>query len=117
MYRHQEGIPIRVLSAEIAEEMQDLMESTIRYGTCHKSFRPRQRVRRLRSVVFGGKTGNINNATDTIKYDWFLGYGRDTAGDHQIALGVMMIHGRLLGHRANVVAYDIFKRYFQRKKS
>jgi cell division protein FtsI/penicillin-binding protein 2 len=116
VYRHQEGIPVRVLSPGTAEEMQDLMESTIRYGTCHKSFRPRQRIRRLRSVVFGGKTGNINNATDTIKYDWFLGYGRDTAKGHQIALSVMMIHGRLLGHRANVVAFDIFKRYFQRKK-
>jgi cell division protein FtsI/penicillin-binding protein 2 len=116
VYRHKEGIPVRVLSPETAEQMQDLMEATIQYGTCHKSFRPRKRYRSLRAVIFGGKTGNINNATDTVKYDWFLGYGRTRGGNHQIALSVMMVHGRLLGHRANVVAFDLFKRYFQRKK-
>ncbi len=115
-YRHEEEIPIRVLSPETAEEMRDLMEATIQLGTCRKSFRASRRDSRLRSVVFGGKTGNINNKTDTIKYDWFLGYGRSRSGKHQLALSVMMVHGKLLGHRANVMAYDLFKRYFRRKK-
>lgn len=115
-YRHGEAIPIRVLSPKTAKQMQDLMEATIQLGTCRKSFRARKRDSRLRSVVFGGKTGNINNRTDTIKYDWFLGYGRSKSGKRQLALSVMMVHGRLLGHRANVMAYDLFKRYFRRKK-
>ena len=118
VYRHREGVPVRVLSTKTAKELQNLMEATIRLGsgTCHKSFRARRRDRRLRAVTFGGKTGNINNATDTIKYDWFIGYGRDKSGNHQIALSVMMVHGHFLGHRANVMAYDLFKRYFRRKK-
>ena len=115
-YRQREAAPIRVLSRETAKDMQDLMEATIQLGTCHKSFRGRRRDSRLRTVVFGGKTGNINNRTDTIKYDWFLGYGRTRSGNHELALSVMMVHGRLLGHRANVMAYDLFKRYFRRKK-
>lgn len=116
LYRHRQAVPVRVLSAETARDMQALMEATIQLGTCRKSFRARRRDSRLRSVVFGGKTGNINNATDTIKYDWFLGYGKSPSGSHQLALSVMMVHGRLLGHRANVMAYDLFKRYFRQKK-
>lgn len=116
LYRHEEGIPIRVLSPETAEEMRNLMEATIQFGTCRKSFRARKRYRYLQPVVFGGKTGNINNTTDTIKYDWFIGYGRDKEGTHPIALSVMMIHGRLLGHRANVMAFDLFKQYFRQRK-
>jgi len=116
LYHHREGIPVRVLSPGTARDLQDLMEATIQLGTCHKSFRARRRDSRLRSVVFGGKTGNINNKTDTLKYDWFLGYGRTKSGSHELALSVMMVHGRLLGHRANVMAYDLFKRYFRRKK-
>jgi len=115
-YRHEEAIPVRVLSREAAKEMRQLMEATIRTGTCRKSFRGRTRDRHLRSVTFGGKTGNINNAERTVKYDWFLGYGTDENDDRQIALGVLMLHGRLLGHRANVMAYDLFKAYFQLKK-
>ena len=115
-YRHREGVPVRVLSPGTASDMQDLMEATIQLGTCSKSFRARRQDSRLRTVVFGGKTGNINNKTDTIKYDWFLGYGRTQSGSHELALSVMMVHGRLLGHRANVMAYDLFKRYFRRKK-
>jgi peptidoglycan glycosyltransferase len=115
-YRHREGVPVRVLSQGTARDMQDLMEATIQLGTCSKSFRARRRDKSLRTVVFGGKTGNINNKTDTIKYDWFLGYARNESGSQELALSVMMVHGRLLGHRANVMAYDLFKRYFRRKK-
>ena len=115
-YSRQEGIPVRVLSTGTAKDMRDLMEATIQLGTCHKSFRARRRDSRLRNVVFGGKTGNINNRTDTIKYDWFVGYGKTKSGSHELALSVMMVHGRLLGHRANVMAYDLFKRYFRMKK-
>jgi cell division protein FtsI/penicillin-binding protein 2 len=115
-FRQQEGIPVRVLSRRTATDMQGLMEATIQLGTCRKSFRAQRRDSRLKTVVFGGKTGNINNRTDTIKYDWFLGYGKTKSGNHELALSVMMIHGRLLGHRANVMAYDLFKRYFRRKK-
>ena len=115
-YRQREGIPIRVLSPGTARDMQDLMEATIQLGTCRKSFRARRQDSSLRTVVFGGKTGNINNKTDTIKYDWFLGYGKTESGSHEIALSVIMVHGRLLGHRANVMAYDLFKRYFRQEK-
>lgn len=115
-YRHREGVPVRVLSPGTASDMQDLMEATVQLGTCHKSFRARKRDSHLQTVVFGGKTGNINNKTDTIKYDWFLGYGRTQSGSHELALSVMMVHGHLLGHRANVMAYDLFKRYFRREK-
>jgi cell division protein FtsI/penicillin-binding protein 2 len=116
VYRHREEIPVRVLSPKTARDMRALMEATIEAGTCQRSFRARSRDSRLRSVVFGGKTGNINNKTDTIKYDWFTGYARTESGEDPLALSVVMIHGRLLGHRANAIAYDLFRAYFRSRK-
>lgn len=112
---HQD-IPIRVISPATAGKMQQLMEATIRYGTCYKSFSGRRRNRHLRSIVFGGKTGNINNRSDTLKYDWFVGYAKGPDREQYLALSVLMFHGRLLGHRANVMAYDLFRYYYQNVK-
>jgi cell division protein FtsI/penicillin-binding protein 2 len=113
VYRHREEIPVRVLKPKTARDMRTLMEATIRVGTCQKSFRGRSRDSRLRSVVFGGKTGNINNKNDTIKYDWFTGYAMRESGEAPLALSVVVIHGPLLGHRANRIAYDLFRDYFR----
>lgn len=115
LLEHQKT-PIRVISSSAAAMMQDLMEATISYGTCRKSFAKRRRDRRLRPVVFGGKTGNLNNRGDTMKYDWFMGYAKDPDEDLCVALSVLMFHGEKLGHRANVMAFDLFRRYFRMKK-
>ncbi len=112
---HHQTVPIRVLPPVAAEKLKQLMEATIRYGTCYKSFAKRKRYRCLRSLVFGGKTGNVNNREDSLKYDWFVGYARDPADGRDLALSVLMFHGRMLGHRANVMAFDLFKHYFCRK--
>ncbi len=116
IYRHTSSPPIRVLSPGTARKMRKLMEATVRYGTCRKSFAGRRRDRRLRGIVFGGKTGNVNNRRNTIKYDWFVGYGRESKGGKGVVLAVMMLHGRFLGHRANVVAFDLFRRYFHLRR-
>jgi len=114
---HRPGAPIRVLSTAAANKMQQLMEATITEGTCRRSFAPRHRSALLRTLRFGGKTGNINNEEDTLKYDWFMGYAKDAAGIPSVALSVFVLHDRQLGHRANRVAFDLFQGYFQNRET
>jgi peptidoglycan glycosyltransferase len=109
---HQDAA-IRVLPKKSAQNMQRLMEATIRSGTCRKSFGRRNRYRYLRPLTFGGKTGNINNREDTVKYDWFVGYARGPDTENDLAVSVLMFHGEKLGHRANVMAFDLMRGYFR----
>ncbi len=111
---HQQA-PIRVVTPRSARQMQRLMEATIRYGTCRKSFSRRNRYRYTRPLIFGGKTGNINDPSDRLKYDWFVGYARAPDPEEDLAVSVLMFHGEKLGHRANVMAFDLMRTYFRQK--
>jgi cell division protein FtsI/penicillin-binding protein 2 len=91
------------------------MEATIRYGTCRKSFSRRNRYRYTRPLTFGGKTGNINDRGDQVKYDWFVGYARAPERKDDLAISVLMFHGEKLGHRANVMAFDIMRAYYRQQ--
>lgn len=104
--------PIRFSPPETARKLKACMEETIRNGTCRHAFAPAPRLSHLRSVRFGGKTGNINNDEGTIKYDWFAGYGENRETGQAVALCVMLLHGPKLGTRANRVAFELFSRYF-----
>lgn len=114
IYVHREEIPVRVTSPEVARSMRELMEDTIHRGTCRRSFAPAARYRHLQPVRFGGKTGNINDDSGRVKYDWFVGYGEDASTERCLVLCVMMIHdGQRLGQRANRIAFDLFNQYFR----
>ncbi|MEW6441051.1 MAG: penicillin-binding transpeptidase domain-containing protein [bacterium] len=113
IYAHEDEVPVRFTSPAVASRMKELMEDTIHRGTCRRSFAPAGRYRHLRSVCFGGKTGNINDDTDSMKFDWFVGYGEEKPEGRSVVLCVLMLHGPRLGHRANRVAFDLFNQYFR----
>jgi membrane carboxypeptidase/penicillin-binding protein len=52
------------------------MRTTIDKGTCRKAFRGYQRDRVLSKLAIGGKTGSINNKTNDIRFDWFVGFAQ-----------------------------------------
>lgn len=113
LYTRSDQPPIRFLPPETARKIQACMEETIRTGTCRHAFAPATRLSHLRPVRFGGKTGNINNDAGTIKHDWFAGYGENLETGQTAVLCVMLLHGPVLGTRANRVAFELFSRYFQ----
>jgi membrane carboxypeptidase/penicillin-binding protein len=64
-------------------------------------------------LEIGGKTGTINNKTDDVKYDWFVGYAQDKAGDGKLILSVLVAHQKYIGIRATQYAIMAFKQYFK----
>jgi penicillin-binding protein A len=109
--------PIRVLSPQTAREMQQLMEATIRYGTCRRSFCRRNQYRHLRPLTFGGKTGTINDQEDRVKYDWFVGYAKAPNPEDNLVMSVLMLHGERLGQRANLIAFQLMNDFFRQRES
>lgn len=111
-YLNQPRMIDRVIDPATTRIMRDLMETTIRSGTARKQFRRIKRDKVLSGLIFGGKTGSINNRTNTARYDWFVGYAAQKQGDHQLAVGVMVAHEDYIGTRATTYARLAFKRYF-----
>ena len=64
-------------------------------------------------LEIGGKTGTINNKTDDVKYDWFVGYAREKDGDGKIVMSVLVAHQKYIGTRATQYAIMAFKQYFK----
>ena len=111
-YLNQPRMIDRVIHPATTRIMRDLMETTVRSGTARKQFRRIQRDTVLSGLIFGGKTGSINNRTNTARYDWFVGYAAQKKGDRQLAVGVMVAHEDYIGTRATTYARLAFKRYF-----
>ncbi len=103
---------IRVISRETADKIRTMMRATITEGTCKRRFAGWQSDPVLGRLELGGKTGNVNNDESTRKYDWFVGYGVDSVSGEKVTVSVLVIHSHQIGHRANQVARDVIKKYF-----
>jgi cell division protein FtsI/penicillin-binding protein 2 len=77
------------------------------------AFRRYRKDKIISRLEIGGKTGTINNKTDDVKYDWFVGYAQDKAGDGKLILSVLVAHEKYIGIRATQYAIMAFKKYFK----
>ena len=93
--------------------IKELMETTVRSGTARRQFRRAGRDKVLSELTFGGKTGSINDRTNTARYDWFVGYAAQKDGNRQLAVGVMVAHEEYIGTRATEYARMAFRKYFE----
>jgi peptidoglycan glycosyltransferase len=101
-----------VVSAHTSKELREMMRCTVLEGTARRSFYQWSRKIREGVIDVGGKTGNINNWENTIKYDWFVGYGSCNATNKSIVLAVVLLHGKRSGIKAHKVAQLFIQRYF-----
>ena len=102
----------QVISPEVSEEMKGLMAATITRGTCRSTFRGHRRDPVLSKLFIGGKTGSINNKTDELHYDWFVGFCAEKAGTQKLALAVLVVHDRLLREKSHKFAHRAMRYYF-----
>ncbi|MBU0462868.1 MAG: PbpA, partial [Proteobacteria bacterium] len=98
---------------QTATTMMQLLEKTITKGTAKKSFKGASKDKVLSKLLIGGKTGSLYNRDNTIKYDWFTGFGKDKTTNKQIALSIVVGHGEYIGTRASDYAQMILKQYFK----
>jgi peptidoglycan glycosyltransferase len=101
-----------VINANTSNVVFDLMRTTINKGTCKKAFRGYQKDRVLSKLAIGGKTGSINNKTNDVRFDWFVGFAQEKEGPGQIAIATIVAHEKYIGKRASYYARIAIKRYF-----
>lgn len=102
----------RVVSPETSLEMKDLMKATVERGTCRSAFRGYRRDPVLSRLTIGGKTGSINNGTDDLRYDWFVGFAENEEKGQNLALVVLVVHDELIREHARGIARRAMKYYF-----
>ncbi len=101
------------ISPDTSMVVYDLMKSTISSGTCRKSFRGYKKDRILSKLTIGGKTGSINNRTNDVRYDWFVGFAQDKSGLGEIVIAVVVAHEKYIGKRASYYGRLAMKAYFE----
>jgi peptidoglycan glycosyltransferase len=92
------------------------MAATVSYGTCSRTFRGYRRDRILSKLVIGGKTGSINNKSNELHYDWFVGFCEEKNGPKKLALAALVVHNKLLREKAQVFARLAMKYYFKQSE-
>lgn len=113
VYVGRTSVAGRTISRKASREMKALMAATISYGTCSRAFRGYRRDPVLSKLLIGGKTGSINNKTDELHYDWFVGFCAEKKGTRKLALAVLVVHDKLLRARAPEFARLAMRYYFK----
>ena len=101
------------VSPETAEVLDQLMVATVTKGTAKKPFRGYSRDKVLSRLNLGGKTGSINNRTNDVRFDWFVGYATEKKGSEKIVVSVVVAHEKYIGIRASQYGRMIIKRHFK----
>ena len=112
VYVNHPAIIHQAITPQTSETMIDLMQTTIKSGTCRKAFRGRKKDSVLKRLTIGGKTGSIYNRQRDARFDWFVGFAADTQSSAQIAIAVVVGHGDYIGTRASQYARRAMKEYF-----
>jgi len=117
IYQARQRVLEATVSPKTAADLKILMEDAVKYGTSRKSFRKLRRKKIFKSVDLGAKTGTINDSMDRYKYDWLTAFALSAAGDRDICVGVLAVHGKILGTRATEMARAIINYYFYSKNA
>jgi peptidoglycan glycosyltransferase len=113
LYHSQPATINQAFAPDTSSALHELMKATTRSGTMRRAVRRYHRDKIISRLEIGGKTGTINNKTDDVKYDWFVGYAQDKGGDGKIVLSVLVAHQKYIGIRATQYAIMAFKQYFK----
>ena len=109
LYRGRAGVLDRPITGETARKLRLMMQDGVRYGTTRTAFREFKRSSKFDSMVFGSKTGTINDRLDRFKYDWITAYALTAEPSKSICVAVLAVHGKLLGTRAVEMAGAIIR--------
>ncbi len=100
------------IKGKTAADLKMLMQDAVRYGTGRTAFRKLRRQRTLKGFDLGAKTGTINDSLDRFKYDWIIAFAVNSEGSDGICIGILAVHGKLLGTRATELARAIIDYHF-----
>ncbi|MDM8550889.1 penicillin-binding transpeptidase domain-containing protein [Desulfobacterales bacterium HSG2] len=102
----------RAITPDASDIMNELMQATIKSGTCRKMFRGYRRDPVLSKLTIGGKSGTISSKDRKSRYDWFVGFAEEKDGPEKIVTAIVVAHGKYIGIRSAKYARIVFKEYF-----
>ncbi|CAN2039914.1 Penicillin-binding protein transpeptidase domain-containing protein [Candidatus Magnetomoraceae bacterium gMMP-15] len=104
----------QAVSSKTCVTIKKLMNTTIKSGTCRKTFKGYNQDKILSDLSIGGKTGSINSRIyENVRYEWFVGFAEEKKGAKQIALAVFVAHDQYIGTRASHYARVAIRQYFK----
>ena len=115
VYSADPGVLNTAVSSQTATDLKALMHDAVRYGTSRKAFRRLSRKRLFKKFELGAKTGTINDKLDRFKYDWLAAYALAPGGNRGICVGILGVHGKILGTRSTEMGRAIINYYFASK--
>jgi cell division protein FtsI/penicillin-binding protein 2 len=101
------------IAEQTASKLKVLMGDAARYGTSRTAFRKLRRQKIFNEFELGAKTGTINDHRDRYKYDWIAAYALKPDHSEGISVGILAVHGKLLGVRATELARAVIDYYFK----
>jgi len=113
LYHADATMLYRPVAGKAAEDLAFLMQFAARSGTSRSVFRKLRRKKLFRTFEIGAKTGTINDKLDRFKYDWIAAFAVAPDGKTGIAVGVLGVHGKILGTRSTEMARAIIDYYFR----
>ncbi len=117
VYHANPGVLNSPVSSKTAADLKVLMQDAVRYGTSRKALRKLRRKRLFKKFELGAKTGTINDKMDQFKYDWLVAYALAPDGTKGICIGILGVHGKILGTRSTELGRAIINYYFSSKLS
>jgi cell division protein FtsI/penicillin-binding protein 2 len=101
----------RVASIETADQLAQMMSTTVSQGTSRKVFRDRRGRPKLAAVDVAAKTGSISGTDPPGHYSWFAAYA--PINDPQIALAALVINGAKWRIKASLLGEQALEAFFQ----
>ena len=107
----------RVISKEAAVQLSGMMKQTVKSGTARGAFRP-WKMKRIKNIEVGGKTGSITGGIPYGKRDWFVSYARpkDLKSDKGISVCVMIVNVKKWYVKSTFLAKKIIQYYYDELK-
>ena len=112
VYHGEVRVNSQVMKVRSSEILYQLMNRTVKAGTCRKAFRGCRKDRVLSKLNIGGKTGSIDNRSHDARIDWFVGFAEEKNGSEKMVVSVVVAHEKYIRTRAAEYAKFAFKHYF-----
>lgn len=108
----------RVISEDSASEIKDMMQLTVKRGTARGAFRP-WKIKKIKDIEIGGKTGSITGGVPYGKRDWFISYAKpkNDASDKGISVCVMIVNVKKWYIKSTYLAKKIIQYYYDDLKN
>lgn len=100
----------RIMRAELAEELREMLVRTTTAGTARSAFRDRRGRRRLGDVRVAGKTGNLTGDEPYGRYEWFMGVA--PADSPSVAVAVLQLQSDLWWVRSSEIGAQVLSAIF-----